>query len=640
MNKIQCSQSHFYEPAFEGDETCSYCATVSKNIFKAKAGDNDLQPDVAEFSDLHIKDGARQPVKDKVKFVYHTNGIQCGNYFNLLNGSIESPCSSCREIERGRDASALPSGGTLNNNSFLVGRLLGKVGRFNMTYLCWDIQRGEVVVIKELFPKEIVHRSVENNSFEVLAVDEDKYKEFVTQRDKFLEEAKVLSKISHPAVVGCKQYFLENNTVYVVTDYCSGRSLAELIDQQGGLSYDDTINLLWPIMGGLREVHHLGIFHGDITPENILIAKNGQPTLLGFSHTRLALYDNTVNEIDASADVHTLCVLMYYCITGVRPESAKKGVVNQHSLKSFESLGITVPALMKSIIYQGVAFQKHNRYQSVKSLQVTLKSFRLQQKEYVWQKRLGDNDFGKQMRAASYGGGTALTFSFAAAIFQWFWLFSYRLTKYGIASLLVTALAVIVLAYHHELWPYSVLIVLLNGVVCGFFGLPARYHYIDQWVKNQPVDTPSERIETTESLLSLEKPSYSIASIGLAIFLVFMLIMFFKHTYETGIREQVSMALRLENLRQQVREMHDKAEGEQNPKLETLSYKKEPDDEIESIELVGFSATITLALDPLVQGTQAVLSFHRGEDGKPKWTCRNISIPPKFTPKNCINSSP
>lgn len=574
MNKIQCPQGHFYEPAFEEDQTCSHCVTVNRNIFDSKSGDNNTQSVTPEFADLNIKKGVKHSGVRKTQLTYHVDHIYCGNCFTILNGYIDKPCHNCGYIERDRNTTALASGVILNNH-FLVGRLLNKAGDFGITYLCWDVQMGGKVAIKEFFPKDSAYRSIENNRSEISVFDKKKQKSFLIQRDEFLKEAKVLNKIYHPTIVNCTQYFSENNTAYIVMSYYSGHTLAELINKQGAISYDDSINILWPIMGGLRELHHLNIFHRDINPENILIAKNGQPILLNFGNTQLEPYSNKENKMGVWADIHALCTLMYYCITGARAKDTQKYTIESNTLQSVESFSLNMPDLMQSIIHNGMKVQQNNPYPSVKSLQVALKLLRPQQLgSYIWQENVGNGYFGQQMRAiqhaTTHSKVSPLIFSLTAAIFQWFWLFSYRLTKYGIASLLVTMLTAFILAYNNELWPYSVLISLLNGVACGFFGLLARYHYINQWSKNQPVSTLFERVETTKSLLSLNKPTYAKASIGLIVCILFMLAIFAKQTYETGIREQVSMALRLENLRQQVREFHDQTGEQKNPRLDTL----------------------------------------------------------------------
>ena len=231
--------------------------------------------------------------------------------------------------------------------------------------------------------------------------------------------------------------------------------------------------------------------------------------------------------------------------------------------------------------------------------------------------------------AISHGKGFPLLLSPAAAIFQWFWLFSHRLTKYGILSSLIAIFAALILAYDYDFWPYSAVIIFFNGLMCGFFGLSARYHYVDHWAKSQPVRTPQEIIDTTDALTSLGHPNYLRSLMGVVVLCVFILAVQVREIDEERTRYEVASALSLTGLRERLSDFYAKSAGA-IPTLETIGYVFEEDDEVKMLTLNSYNITVTFAFNP-VRGKQVRLFLTKDL----KWKCINVTLPLKFIPRSC-----
>lgn len=95
----------------------------------------------------------------------------------------------------------------------------------------------------------------------------------------FTREVQTLKKLGHecPYVVHMQEYFTDEKYFYIVMDYVAGSIL-------NGLTFpkDKWIYLAKTLIDTVRCIHRMGITHGDIKPENIMIAENNEIKLLDF----------------------------------------------------------------------------------------------------------------------------------------------------------------------------------------------------------------------------------------------------------------------------------------------------------------------------------------------------------------------
>lgn len=108
--------------------------------------------------------------------------------------------------------------------------------------------------------------------------------------NSFLQEARTLAKFDPANVVRVRTFFEENDTAYLVMDYYKGITLEEYRKQEGGKIPEKlAMDIMMPVLDGLREVHAKGFLHRDIKPQNIYLTKDGRPILLDFGAARFAM---------------------------------------------------------------------------------------------------------------------------------------------------------------------------------------------------------------------------------------------------------------------------------------------------------------------------------------------------------------
>lgn len=104
--------------------------------------------------------------------------------------------------------------------------------------------------------------------------------------ERFCQEAELLARLTHPALVTVHDVGQHASSVYVVMRLVEGVTLREHI-LDGPLRGDRVARLGARLASALEHVHAAGVVHRDVKPSNILIGLDGAPHLTDFGISRL-----------------------------------------------------------------------------------------------------------------------------------------------------------------------------------------------------------------------------------------------------------------------------------------------------------------------------------------------------------------
>lgn len=183
---------------------------------------------------------------------------------------------------------ALPTGARIAE--FEIIRVLGE-GGFGIVYLAFDQLLHRHVAVKEYFPSSYAVRRDAQTITALSPSHEDTYRAGMAS---FIEEARLLARFEHPALLKVLRYWESNGTAYMVMPHYQGRTLKELI--RGGDAYSTEAELralMEPLLDAVAVMHDEQCFHRDISPENVIIRPSGAPVLLDFGAARRILGDST-----------------------------------------------------------------------------------------------------------------------------------------------------------------------------------------------------------------------------------------------------------------------------------------------------------------------------------------------------------
>ena len=86
-----------------------------------------------------------------------------------------------------------------------------------------------------------------------------------------LNEINILSKLSHPNIMQIFEVFDDNTNVYIVSEYCKGGELFDIISTKGSFTEKDACVIMKQLMSAICYSHQNNIVHKDLKPENILM---------------------------------------------------------------------------------------------------------------------------------------------------------------------------------------------------------------------------------------------------------------------------------------------------------------------------------------------------------------------------------
>ena len=306
--------------------------------------------------------------------------------------AIDEMCPFCGYIEGtpAKEAYHIKPGSLLHDR-YTVGRAIG-FGGFGITYIAWDNKLMQKVAIKEYMPSEYATRVPGNLT--VTIYDGERYTEFMTGLQKFLDEAQRLAKFQNvPGIVRILDCFSENLTAYIVMEYLDGMTLKQYLAEHGGkLPYEEAVEFILPVLAALQAVHKEGIIHRDISPDNIFITEDGDVKLLDFGAARYAStgYSKSLSVIlkpgyapaeqylshgeqGPWSDVYATAATLYRMITGVVPEEALERK-EKDTLKPPSALGAKLPKNAEKAILNALNVRVENRTASAEEFEAQLLS--------------------------------------------------------------------------------------------------------------------------------------------------------------------------------------------------------------------------------------------------------------------------
>ena len=228
--------------------------------------------------------------------------------------------------------------------------------------------------------------------------------EFTTDSEfikKFNTEAQSAASLAHPNIVQIYDVCNEDNLYYIVMELIQGKTLKEIINEDGILSWKWSVNIAIQIASALETAHKNNIIHRDIKPHNIIITEDGIAKVTDFgiakavSNSTITAFGTTIGSVhyfspeharggytDAKSDLYSLGIVMYEMLTGRVPFDADTPV--SVALKQVQEEPVdpikyneNIPISVNRIILKAMQKDPNLRYQNatemLKDLSLALK---------------------------------------------------------------------------------------------------------------------------------------------------------------------------------------------------------------------------------------------------------------------------
>jgi len=223
-------------------------------------------------------------------------------------------------------------------------------------------------------------------------------------RERFKMEARAVNSLNHPNIMGVIAFgLLSGGEPYLVLEFLQGRSLAEIIKEEGRLPVERAIRLFIQVCNGLAHAHEKGVLHRDLKPNNIMLVEAaGQAELVKIVDFGLAkllpkdgreaqqltaegqtfgspLYMSPEQclgqELDARSDIYSLGCSLYETLTGQPPLLGANAFQTMTLHLSERPLPMSqlaedlrIPESLERIVSKALEKKPEQRYQTMREL--------------------------------------------------------------------------------------------------------------------------------------------------------------------------------------------------------------------------------------------------------------------------------
>ena len=115
----------------------------------------------------------------------------------------------------------------------------------------------------------------------------------VAESDLFFREARSAAQVRHPNIVSIYEVGREDDTVFIVSEYVQGVTLAEWLTAKQ-MSVREAAQLCEKLADAVDHAHDAGVVHRDLKPGNIMIDEAGEPHIMDFGLARREASDVTM----------------------------------------------------------------------------------------------------------------------------------------------------------------------------------------------------------------------------------------------------------------------------------------------------------------------------------------------------------
>ena len=288
----------------------------------------------------------------------------------------ESPCPKCGFDGTANSVEYLQIKTTLSDRYF-VGKVLSSNGE-GVTYMGYDTELDSPVFIREFFPKGLCTREGDN------VYSSEQYSDsFVTHKNEFLSLARVLARMRNlTAILPVYDIFEQNDTAYYISEAVEYITLRDFLMRNGGrLNFDQMCRLFKPVFSTLASLHSVGVIHRGISPETMIVGRDGRLRIIGFCISDLRTARTTLapelfkgyaaieqygfdGDSGAWTDVYSVAAVIYRTLIGSPAPDATERVTNDRMIIP-PDIAEELPAYALSALADALQILPNDRTQSI-----------------------------------------------------------------------------------------------------------------------------------------------------------------------------------------------------------------------------------------------------------------------------------
>lgn len=223
-------------------------------------------------------------------------------------------------------------------------------------------------------------------------------------RKRFLIEARVVGKLSHPNLIKVFEVGKDDWKYYFSMEFIDGETVEEWIEREGSIDFVRAVEIALEMAGVIRYLWDHELVHCDIKPSNIMMDRDGRSKLgdFGFVKSNLEIQvddENTVlgtpdyispeqalgqDSLDFRSDIYSLGASLYHMLGGRPPyEGTISTIMRKHvkgDLPPLRNHRPDLPARLEAVVEKMMAVDRDDRYPDLTGLEEDLDKIRVELK--------------------------------------------------------------------------------------------------------------------------------------------------------------------------------------------------------------------------------------------------------------------
>jgi serine/threonine-protein kinase len=214
----------------------------------------------------------------------------------------------------------------------------------------------------------------------------------------FMDEARLAARLSHPNVAHIYEFGKAEDYYFIAMEYIDGLNVADVCRsaRESPVPLEHAVRIAADTCAGLHYAHQQGVVHRDVSPQNILVSRDGAVKIVDFGIAKAAHQMNRTrpgvikgksaymspeqvegHTLDGRSDVFSVGIVLYELVTGVplfRRDDASAAMkqIREGNLSPPEQHRSDIPPALSRAICKALAVNRDDRYDSAAEMQLEL----------------------------------------------------------------------------------------------------------------------------------------------------------------------------------------------------------------------------------------------------------------------------